>query len=369
MSWRDAHSRSEQLAARAELEMARGFVTDARKLYFEAAVAEEEALRFLDASKPQTFGITAVSAGSLYSKANEYQRSEAVAFSALASSYLPEFAQIQLRTLLQEIWNQRERAQAGLEFLDEQVLVAVSGGKIVRGGAPLDLVVEKAQVVQSLFYRSVELILQRPFRKRGAPPADIRETCTPWLFQATPGSYQFSVAVQTSEQRTFFDDEKSEPREIVAKFFSILKAIETDPEADLPEIVQNDEYASVFLKLARELTPSGDTYTALSITRANNDCVTLTSANRIQINHLVAKQRFETEGGDEIVEFKGTLRAVNLNDDWLKIMSNDREIIVRGAGDTIDDVIGPLVNKSVVVKAARTRGSKKWQFVDVWRNE
>lgn len=39
---------------------------------------------------------------------------------------------------------------------------SVKGGEVITGGAPLDLIVEKVQTIQSMFYRTVECIKDLP---------------------------------------------------------------------------------------------------------------------------------------------------------------------------------------------------------------
>lgn len=367
MSWLEHHSESEHLAGQAQLAMSLSKVSEARELYLLAARHEEAALSYLTSEKPRTYGVTAVSAVSLYFKAKYYDLAEQAAFRSVSVEFIPEFARQQLKQLVQTIWNESEKEAIGLNISGSGVLVSVSGGRIVRGGAPLDLVVDKAQTIANTFYRSMELILNKPLRKRGLPPDDVRGGCTPWLFQAAPGSYQFSVEIQTEAQASLLDLEKPKPSQIVEKFFSILRAIESEPESALSYVVPDKEYAPVFLKLVRELTPNDKTYKALSIVNSSNDTVTLTSANRVLINRALAEQRSSTERDEKIVEVKGLLRAVDLDNDTLKLESEGKSVIVDGAGDTIDDIIGPLVNRDVVVKAKRS-GVRKLVYLDIWRD-
>lgn len=96
------------------------------------------ALESLDRSKVRTLGITTVSAASLWFKAREYKRAQAVAGQGLAATSMPAFAIDQLQSLLQTIWNEEARAKSGLQFIEGEVLVSVSGGEVVTGGAPVD---------------------------------------------------------------------------------------------------------------------------------------------------------------------------------------------------------------------------------------
>lgn len=76
MTWSVLHSESERLAQQAQLALRNGDPERARVLYAEAARAESQALAELDPRKTRTLGVTAVSAVSLWYKAEEYARAE-----------------------------------------------------------------------------------------------------------------------------------------------------------------------------------------------------------------------------------------------------------------------------------------------------
>ena len=78
------------------------------------------------------------------------------------------------------------RERAGIEFAPGQVLISVKGGDVIEGGAPLDLIVEKVQTVQSLFYRTAEFLVELPtanavLRRRKSRKAVVRGCSRPCL--------------------------------------------------------------------------------------------------------------------------------------------------------------------------------------------
>lgn len=110
MAWAEHHKLSEGLASVAQLASLQGRQAEALELYARAADAEVKALDDLDLSKVRTAGISAVSAASLYYKAADLRRSEAVAAQWLGVNALPSFAKKQLRGLLRSIWSQADNA-------------------------------------------------------------------------------------------------------------------------------------------------------------------------------------------------------------------------------------------------------------------
>ena len=114
MAWIEHHRTSEGHASEAEACARLGKREDARALYALAANAEEQALKALDLSKARTYGITAVSAASLYFKAGQLDCAERIALASLGFDQLPAFARHQLRHIMQVVWAEQEREASGL---------------------------------------------------------------------------------------------------------------------------------------------------------------------------------------------------------------------------------------------------------------
>lgn len=370
MTWIDSHQRSEAFAAEASMALHSGQAEVAETLYAKAAQAEEEAFRQVDESKRRTLGITAVSAVSLWFKAREYSHAEQLAFSMLGMKALPEFSSTDLRLLVQAIWTESSKKRAGVSFLPGQVVVSVKGGEVITGGAPLDLIVDKVQTIQALFYRTIELLKDLPHRLHGGPTREIQESCRPWLFQAPPGSYQFSVALQEPAQRDFFREE-IKPERVAQYFLEILEATANNEPQALEGIVPDANYRSTFLKLTRNLAPTGRTFESMEIKSVGDSRgIFLLPENRSSINKILRERSKPPDGAEQHEEtINGTLRAVHLDKDWLDVNVDGNSVHVEGLKETIDDVIGPMVNRQVIVRAVKSGKKKKLRFIDIELDE
>jgi hypothetical protein len=240
---------------------------------------------------------------------------------------------------------------------------------VLTGGAPLDLIVEKVQIVQSLFYRTAEMLCGLPHRKRGAPSQEIQEICRPWLFQTAPGSYQFAVAVQEPTQPDLFKKDEPQPKEIAEQLLSILRASIDDPEKTLPELVSDGEYRSTFLKLTRNLAPTGKTFEQLEVRSADEvRPLTLVPSVRKAVSSAIRKA---TPTSIQFVEQQeeticGVLRAVHLDQDWIEVTVGDKHIRVTEVGEAVDDLIGPLINRPVVVQTIKdSHGRYRFRDIEV----
>jgi len=373
MSWIIHHSKSEEYASQAEFALKQGDKENAGKLYQQAAEEEATALNELDSNKVRTIGIIAVSAASLYYKAHNLTQAEHIAHEWLASGLLPDFSTNQLRAILQSVWNEKIYQQSGIEFMKGDVLVSVGGGEVVTGGAPLHLILRKIDEVSSLFYRTIEMLLKRPFRKQRMPSSDIQEQFRPWLLQALPGSYQFAVRVQKPAQMSLFPEATPELEDITRTFLKIVEDAAKETHEDLEKTVPNPEYREAFLKLSRNLAPTEkSTFNRLEIKSATEieaRPIIFSPTSR----HSITKTLRESKkpSGEKTEQLIGVLRAVHLDKDWLEISFPGTErdnIRIYQTGDVIDDVVGPMVNNKVIVDVV-VKPDGKHLFSDIQSEE
>ena len=109
------HTRSEGYASQAEELYRQHKNGRAAELYHLAAEAEVNALENLDPNKTRTIGITAVSAASLYFKAQQFLMARKIAHKWLATGLLPPFAIEQLEEILQAIRYEESRVNSGIQ--------------------------------------------------------------------------------------------------------------------------------------------------------------------------------------------------------------------------------------------------------------
>jgi hypothetical protein len=320
----------------------------------------------LPADKIKTRGITAVSASALFYKAGEFEAACQLAYALLGSNTLPDFARIQLEELVQAVFNEREKEKYDIRFLPGMVNVAVRGGEVLRGAAPLDLIVDRVKTIQAMFYRVIEWTTARPHRK-GPPTKDVSQLFQPWLLQEAPGSFQFSVAIKSSPQLDLFEMQNPGATDLARQFLNIVQTISTDETGDETKaLVPDNSYRTTFRKLVRNLTPTGKEFDSLEFRSAGiEDSPRINAVARSKIAKVIRAEQPIAAVGELDVELSGSLRAVDLNDDWLKIHLPDKgEEKVTGVSQQVDDVIGPMVNRQVLVRAVRTK-SGSLRFVDI----
>jgi hypothetical protein len=360
MSWLVHHTRSEEYVSQADEFYRQQDANRAAEFYRLAAESETNALKDLAPNKIRTIGITAVSAVSLYYKAQEFLQAKQIAYKWLSEDFLPPFAIEELEEILQSIRYEETRVKSGIQFIEGEVLVSVSGGEILYGAAPLELILDRVEKIRNIFYRTTEYLLGMELRKRNAPNQLVKSQCDPWLLQASPGSYQFAVRIRKpKEQLTIpgLPDAGLRVEQITKKFFEIIRATAQDPEGKLIEVVPKEEYRRTFLKMTRELSPpiTGKSFNKLEI-KSTNDIepypVILGSHTREVIKNALKKPKPSSEEDivHKVIQLHGVLRNLHLDNDWFEVNINGENKKIFDAKEEIDDVIGLMVNRRVVVE-------------------
>jgi hypothetical protein len=360
MSWLKHHTLSEEYASKADNLYGQQEFINAARFYCLAADEEVKALGKLDVSKMRTIGITVVSATALYYKAQEFLQAKRISHKWLATDLLPPFAIDELEELLQVIHYEESRAKSGIEFTKGEVLVSVSGGEILYGAAPLELILEKVENIRNILYRTTEFLLSSELRRRGSPTDVVKSYCDPWLFQAPPGSYQFAVRVRKPQAQLTIPglpDIGLRMEQITEKFLEIMTATTQDPEGELVEIVPQEDYRETFLKLTRTLAPplKGNSFNQMEIKSATDSRirpVILVPDTRGAISYALKKPTVQVQklAENKIINLTGVLRGLQLDKDWIEVSINGENIKIYDAKEEIDDVIGRMVNRRIVVE-------------------
>ena len=162
-----------------------------------------------------------------------------------------------------------------------------------------------------------------------------------------------------------------EPKALTDTFLAILRAAGEDPAARLSDVVPKDDYRTTFLKMTRNLAPTGKSFGSLEIRAADDrEAVILTPNSRKNIAETLRTAEIggSPDTRDNETMLRGILRALDLDHDWLEISVQGTHKRIRGVGETVDDLIGPMVNREVVVRVRPGRG-RSLTFIDIEQDE
>lgn len=354
-------NRSSELAFEAARAHREGSST-ATELYRKAADLSVEALRLVPSDRPKTRAIIGYSAANLLFKAGKFREA-----SDLATVLLPEVsderAREQLQVVLASVWAEEAKERSGAKFLPGQVVVSISGGAVLTGAAPLELVLRQVKNVQAAFVRVIEYLSDLPFQGRSARNRLLDELCRPWIFQMPAGSYQFAIAVEEIRQPDFFKKHIS-PFDISERFIDILAASTSDNAEDLERLIPDKQYRKSFVQLARRLSPRDGSFDQIRIYSPS-------ATREIKMNRdasLIASQRLAALAppsmSGQTLEVRGRLRALDLDKDWLILDTTDGPVRINSLEDAVDDYIGSLVNRNVCVTCYSTGRIRR--FIDIF---
>lgn len=144
------------------------------------------------------------------------------------------------------------------------------------------------------------------------------------------------------------------------------------------EVVPQEDYRKVFLKSAQDLAPplAGKTFNQIEI-KSSSDIeprpVVLLPETRSAIKDVLRKSEPTPESPEySVTSLKGVLRNLHLDDDWLEISIDGETRKIYGAGEEIDDRVGPMVNRRVVAEVLENSDSavqKRYSLRDLQLEE
>lgn len=367
MSWREHHRRSEEIAGEADIAMRSGNMRYAQELYRRAAAEERLAITALAPSKGRTFSISAVAIASIYFQGQLLDEAERAACEFFASDRISAWGQQELRTLLVSIHALKETDPVYAEERPGMLSVSLRGGDIERGGAPASLINGTMKTLIDMLYRTVEHLDRRPYRSKGNVPADLRSRYQPWMTQLAPGSFRFGVGLHSPIQASFLTDDARPAQQVSEELLNIVHGAANSSTQSIDKLISASDYRLKFLRLSRDLAP---TEHAQFEHLALRDSVgyqpaTLSHKSRKEINRVIKANIKKTAGnGSESVSIAGTLRGLDLERDWIRILHQGELVTIRQAGEAIDDIIGSMVNNEVRVEAVKNQ-SGVYHFRDI----
>lgn len=345
---------SEELAFKAEQAERLGDRFRAKQLFEEAARLEEEVARDVGADAPRIRSTLAISAVSLWLRAEQWEAAAKGACYFLAQpELLMSDGVTQLRALLDRAWQTQDlMKRIGPSGMFVPLEAKLSGGKIGIGLAPSQVVGERRDVIAPLVIRVAEWLERKTFRKAG--PSQLASMIEVLEAPALAGSYAMRFLLVESSQQAM-EHVRATPQALAAELITLASAIAEDPSR-FHEVVPDPDYAKAFMRAFRDLAPDGKLVgqVDLSTGLAGNSARRASLSPAIQERITKALQRAEEEID---LRATGTLKNVTLRGNAPKIGLDTTEgyqefLIAKGEHD---DTIGPKLNRSVRVTGRRKR--------------
>lgn len=348
-----SHDEAQRLSAEAALEFQAGRRESAVALFGRAAEFERLALAEIPVDKVRTRNIIAVSYVALLYKASMLDKAEQAIYTLLASADVLDGARRELRDLLETIWDEQVLAPDKLHYSGEELLVALRGGQIGVGTAPLDTALHYMQGVNNLVYRVAEWEGQLPFRTRGMPSAQVQQLAQARATQPSMGSFRFSIKlVQPLQEWLFPEAGGTTPTMISDALVRILRSAAYESAEPMSTFVTDVRYRRVFMKLVRNILPSSPELQEVQVTMLSEgtqrDTLLLGPNSRSRVAEQLRADLL-SEPTAPPIKVEGVLRALHLDKKWLEVaLADGSHQRFSTRPDEVDDVIGPMVNRQVV---------------------
>ena len=166
---------------------------------------------------------------------------------------------MQLRELLEVVGDAKVVFESGFQYTGDELLVALRGGLMGAGSAPLELVLHKAERFRSLMTRVAHWMGGFSLRLRGHPPHEITEVLQIRAAQAVAGSHQFSVRLAEPTEQALFEEERgaaARPVQASTSVVKIMKLLTGGTVEQIKEFVPQDDYRQAFTRLVRNIVPT-----------------------------------------------------------------------------------------------------------------
>ena len=351
------HNQAMEFTDRAIRERARGNVDVSLQLFQAALKSELDAIQNLDESDGLLWSVLHRSAGSLALDCRNFREAERIAARALAGEPDPEIAE-ELRDLLENVYFQRHLDTKGFIIQDSQLQFSLAGPGVGNGVAELGAVYGRINDSAQLIFRTAERKRGLPFRERGAPPKDIRDSHRMLLSPPRGGSFAVVMQFGSASQPNL--PGLSPSAEIVDEFMSLIELLNKSRVRDIQELIPDQAYFRNFLGLAKKIAPDGERFRQVGFTAIRGGMERSVEMTTPAAELPTASVPLEPRTSEEMVEIRGTLRFADArrgNHNIIEIIGENDSNRIQVPPGMMNDIVRPLWDHVVIIRANR-KGSK-----------
>ena len=312
----------------------------------------------VDYSEP-TYSILHRSAGTLALDCNEIRTAERMAAQALAMEPPPAIAE-ELRDLLEQVHFRRHLTLRDVTLGEDEVQMNVTGPAVGLGVVSSKELMTRVGDSSNLFRRIVERRLRRPFKERGRPSKDVRNSCE--VFVSVPRAASMSVTLKLGGP----PPQKwlpgfCGPSAVVDEFMDLVDLADRAELTQIRERIDDPAYFRNFVGLVGKLAPDGERIRQVGFTVTRGEVQRAVGITRSAKDFRRLVQRESPLGVSEAVSMRGTL----LYADARKSSGNEIEIVlndgkkqrVKVPEGMMNDIVRPMWD-SVVEIVGRREGSR-----------
>lgn len=323
---------------------------DARAAYEDALQLERRAAEL--ARRQPSRGILLRSAAWLALEAEQPREAERLAACALAAEDIGDRIAEELRAVMEEA-RIRMTGRLPPPSAESSLGVHLDGPEIGYGTAELTVLLPRVEALKNVLYRGAERRAGASFRRRGVPPAAVREVMRPRV-QVVQGSVVARLLLGGGQQELW-----DRNAELVRDLHACFEAWTAGHEERLRALIPDAAYRANFDALAHRLGPDGDqVHTVGLIASAGGKAFPATLLSRPER----VREPLRSEGSAERV-IEGELRAADETQatNLIKVVTERGVETVVVSDALMDDIVRPFYGSRVRIRASKRK--RKWQMV------
>jgi len=267
----ELHSNAMNIAEEAFIARRRGDNGKADALFREALDLENKAAENLPLSidSEPTRSVLFRSAASLAYNVKDYELADRLIAMGL-SGYPPEDIKSELKNLYEDVNFLRHLKTKGRILDKNEWLLTLAGNAVRYGGTEADYLMVRVDRLSSLFYRTVERLLQLPYRISGGVDKEIKRMYGLFINAFSPASFAVSFQVGTPDPQLVLpwgeESQEVSPELVVDEMMNCFEIIESDEPLKLKERIVDEEYYGNFVGLAKQIAPDGKNISLVGFT-------------------------------------------------------------------------------------------------------
>jgi hypothetical protein len=220
------------------------------------------------------------------------------------------------------------------------------------GIALSETLIERIKDFERLIYRTVERILGKEFRARGAAAQTIQEGYS--LYVAVPRPSSMAVTLRLGRQMELPGFDLS--GQVLDQILECFDLLNSGQDEELRHKIPQETYYQNFIGLAKRIAPDGERVNLVGLTRFKDGIETSVAVTKLQHQIIYVSQEEKKESTRKIVNVTGRLLLADATKARRKIKLIDDNgisynIVVPEA--MMDDIVKPLWDSVVAVRGAQ----------------
>ncbi len=304
------------------------------------------------------------SAASMAMDIGKLREAEKLITAALSGDPPPDIAD-ELRDLLEKVHFDRHLDLCGITLAPGEFQFSIAGSVISYGMTLSNVFIERITNMEKVIFRTVERMLNIPFRERGSSKSSVREGYS--LYMATPRSNSFAVILRLGRQMQLPGIDLSE--KVITDVVKSFEMVNTGQEKHLREHIPDESYYRNFVQLAKTIAPDGEQVRLVGLTAGNEnqEMRVRFTRKRDDIQPLPPPPDESPDDEGKPITIQGRLKFADArgNEQSIRLVTPKKHYHIVVPHGMMNDIVRPLWDDIVLVKGMQY--GKKIYLSDIAR--